>query len=402
MKRKGLLVEIKGNKGILLTPDGDFVSVRLPEGTHSLGSEILADELSGFIVRGRPAVWAAVAVLLLALFIPAWNGWIVGNQPVIAYVSVDVNPSVEFGVGADGRVWRGRSLNQEGDHLLSTIRYVGKSLPQVLTDLAQAALEQGYIGIDEDGIAADAILVVAVPAQADQPLPAGVQEALRQGEQSIRQEFLSRQVTAQVQFIQHDRYALHEKAEAMQLSMGRYLLLLEARRKLEHSIPDDEDPVGPPQQTEEQTEEPDVQVVVHEPTTDDEAPEAEPSPSIPVSPPANASTAAKPEQAITRMDDQPDGPDDPKTDASSRKKDRNDDKGQAARGSGGKEADRSRNDEKRDDRRQKDDEDRDNRRTDSSRLDLQDIRQGKLRELLREHGLELEELMERMRDEYDR
>ena len=423
MKRKGLLVEIKGSKGILLTRDGDFVLVRVPEGAHSLGSEILADEWSGFMARGRPAVWAAVAVLLLALVFPAWNGWMAGNQPVMAYVSVDVNPSVELGVGADGKVWRGRPLNQEGDHLLSTVRYVGQSLPKVLADLTQAALDQGYIGIDDEGVAPDAILVVAVPAKADQPLPVGVQEALRQGEHSIRQEFQSRHVAAQIQFIQHDRYALHEEAEAMQLSMGRYLLLLEARRELESPDMSGGNPADPSQQTEEPMTEPDdVQVVVHE-ETPAAADDTESDPSLFGSNPSQTSAAEtiNAEQPIASVEHRSDSnngrrdvPDVPKADEKPRQKNQDDEKDQ--HGGKGKSPDsnkeganRSRSNNDRDDRndrrqddKDRDDDDRDGNDRDYRDIDVIDIRQGKLKDLLREYGLEIEQLLERMKDEYDR
>lgn len=233
--KRGLLLEIKGRTGVLLTKDGEFVRVRLPKGVLSVGSEIVAEERPLFLISGKPLVWTTVAVVLLALLLPVWSGWWTGYGTVLAYVSVDVNPSIELGVGQQGRVLSVVPLNSDGEKLLADKRYYGRDLPVVLEDITNTAITQGYIKYDPTK-PAETILIVAVPARAGQVLPEHLLKALQRGEDSIARQLHERSVTADIKMIQSDSHAIHEQAGNLQLSMGRYLLLLEAQRELAKEV----------------------------------------------------------------------------------------------------------------------------------------------------------------------
>ena len=95
---------------------------------------------------------AACAVLAL-------GGFAYYNNP-INYISLDINPSVEFGINAFDRIVSVQSYNEDGLLLLENNEYLHLSIETAVNDLVQAANEQGFIM--EDGTS-----VIAVTAESD-------------------------------------------------------------------------------------------------------------------------------------------------------------------------------------------------------------------------------------------
>ncbi len=143
---------------IVLTPDGEFL--RAPAGREGWwpGQEVTWPDREPRACL-RPAVaLACVLVLLLAGSGLVYRHWW-GLGPAVAYVSVDINPSLELGVDARERVCSARAFNPDGERLLAGLAYRHRNLGKTLSDLTIRAVEQGYLGADRPG----AVLVAVVP-----------------------------------------------------------------------------------------------------------------------------------------------------------------------------------------------------------------------------------------------
>lgn len=168
---------------------------------------------------------------------------------VVAYVTVDINPSVELGLDAAGRVVTVRALNGEGDDLVDQLPLEGMTAEEAIARLTEAAVAKRYLGADR----ANAVVIAAVPAPvgadaASAPVGAGSAnmaaagrtpdgEARRQLVAKLearlpevaRQIVAQRSIPSQVVGVSAPPAAL-EAANREGVSAGRLLVVLDARR----------------------------------------------------------------------------------------------------------------------------------------------------------------------------
>ncbi|MBB6633657.1 anti-sigma-I factor RsgI family protein [Cohnella thailandensis] len=147
---KAIVMSLKGRRAVVLAQGGRFVMV--PREKHyQIGDEIEfeAEEVRSLprTASGRRVRWAAgaggAAVLCLLLFGGLW----LRTPPVVAYVTMDVNPSVELGVDGKDRVRQLRAVNPDAIPIIEGIDYKGESLEsvtdQIVDKLASLKLLEG-------------------------------------------------------------------------------------------------------------------------------------------------------------------------------------------------------------------------------------------------------------------
>ncbi|TVY09717.1 anti-sigma factor domain-containing protein [Paenibacillus cremeus] len=137
---KGIVMEITDRSIIVMRSDGKFQRVSRKKRNCEIGEEIVyADAGINWrspSVAGRSAIAAAV-IFCLVLF-ASFNGKL-GSPEVVAYVSMDINPSIEMGLDVKENVIELRGLNDDGVDLIQTVDYKGKSLENVAGKLLDKA-----------------------------------------------------------------------------------------------------------------------------------------------------------------------------------------------------------------------------------------------------------------------
>ncbi|HHY95469.1 MAG TPA: hypothetical protein GX513_10750 [Firmicutes bacterium] len=249
LTKRGVVLAVQGKWATVLTPDGGFVRVRVREDWWP------GDEVSwspGYTFYLRPAL-ALACVLLMVLAgggVAYQHYWALG--PVVAYVSVDINPSLEFGVDARERVCTARALNGDGEEILSGLAFRRRPLQAVITDVTARATEKGYLRPDEEGAVLLTVTPVGArsgdtaPARPDAvpaPQPDTVRERVREwirpsppAPARIRAEV----VQAAEELLQHHRIKavvkglatdpeLRQEAQRLHVSTGRLALYLAVR-----------------------------------------------------------------------------------------------------------------------------------------------------------------------------
>ena len=147
-------MEIKGKQAAVLRMDGTFE--RVSDKGYHIGDTIDVRSDSSKIVafsnRATRFIAAAAAVLLIV------SGGIGYNTMAVqaySYVSVDVNPSIEYAVNRLNKVVDVEALNEDAEEVVSSLKTAGvknKSLAEAMEMTGEILDASGYISEDEDYI----------------------------------------------------------------------------------------------------------------------------------------------------------------------------------------------------------------------------------------------------------
>ncbi|MFB6465672.1 anti-sigma factor domain-containing protein [Cytobacillus sp. Hz8] len=150
--KTGIIVEINERFLTLLTPEGEFMRARRHDRPYDLGEEIsfapfeLEQKKPAFLsflqsLKGKAALTAMIALLLaVGTFLPIYQG-----TKVYAYMSIDMNPSIELGVNDKLQVIELIPYNQDGRKVIKRIKSWKKEDVQAVTDDILKELEKtGY------------------------------------------------------------------------------------------------------------------------------------------------------------------------------------------------------------------------------------------------------------------
>lgn len=125
--KKGIVMKIDGAFLTLLTPEGEFLRAKKQNMSIEIGEEIhffpleiekpfKSMQIKNFLkVKPTWIIMAAVCIIL-GSFIPMYQ-----NNKAYAYMSIDVNPSIELGVNKKMQVVELTGFNKEGKKVISAI-----------------------------------------------------------------------------------------------------------------------------------------------------------------------------------------------------------------------------------------------------------------------------------------
>jgi hypothetical protein len=229
---KALLLEVRGRTGVAITPEGRFVGVRcLPH--HEEGQEIAlpAARLQGRAGWGlRPGlVTAAACAAILLVLLPLAVGRVLASGLPMAYVTLDINPSLEFGVNRWERVVACRALNPDGEQVLSGLKWRGRPIDDVVSDAGVQAASLGFL--DSGPVE---VIVAAVPALDKGLLSPGLEKRLERLREGLGERMAAAsggqgQPNLTVETVLGDSVSLRQQADILGLSVGEYVVLLAAQ-----------------------------------------------------------------------------------------------------------------------------------------------------------------------------
>ena len=151
---RAVVVEIKGKQAAVLKTDGTFD--KIPNKGYQVGDTIEVGSNSSRIIafsnRATRLIAAAAAVLLLVSGGVGYNTMAV---QAYSYVSVDVNPSIEYAVNRLNRVVDVEALNEDAASIVSELKAEGiknKTLSEAMEMTGDLLNDSGYISEEEDYI----------------------------------------------------------------------------------------------------------------------------------------------------------------------------------------------------------------------------------------------------------
>ncbi|MGN4645200.1 anti-sigma-I factor RsgI family protein [Bacillus cereus group sp. MYBK48-1] len=151
MMNKGIVMDIKKHSVVVLTPNGEFITCKRKGDSCMIGEEISFDEQEQKASRFSIPYFLKPASLLVACFLCALLFFY--NQPeekVFAYVSVDINPSLEVSVTKDLRVIDLQACNDDGRRILKELKqWENKQLQEVIRAIIKQSQEDKYLTNDK-------------------------------------------------------------------------------------------------------------------------------------------------------------------------------------------------------------------------------------------------------------
>lgn len=142
MANKGVVVKIKDSYCIILSCDGGYEKVPLSRVKNPrVGAETEFSPVN-WIDRMKPLLMVAS----LLVFVLGLNMFRLAQEHIPeAYVSLDINPSVELGVDKNSEVVEVTALNEDAKELVSDMDLEGKNLYAALRLIVNEAAVDGYI-----------------------------------------------------------------------------------------------------------------------------------------------------------------------------------------------------------------------------------------------------------------
>jgi hypothetical protein len=145
--KKGIIMEINDTCLTLLTPDGQFLQARKPEHPYTLGEEVLFKPISQkrlahhFFGYKQLSIAAAAMFVIIGSLIPVYE-----NDKAYAYMSIDVNPSIELGINKNMQVVKLKAFNSDGQKIISHIgEWEKKSVTEFTQDVLKEMKNEGYL-----------------------------------------------------------------------------------------------------------------------------------------------------------------------------------------------------------------------------------------------------------------
>ncbi|MDM5268399.1 anti-sigma-I factor RsgI family protein [Bacillus wiedmannii] len=210
MLNKGIVMDIKKHSVVVLTPNGEFITCKRKGDSCVIGEEISFEEQEQRTSRFSIPYFLKPASLLVACFLCVL--FFFYNQPeekVFAYVSVDINPSLEVSVTKDFRVIDLQACNDDGRHILKELKqWENKQLQEVIRTIIKQSQEDKYLTNDKQ------VMLTAVAK--DKSLAPKLEKVMKE----LKKEYELKHITVEYQ---NSTMQVRENAKKAGIGTGFYI-----------------------------------------------------------------------------------------------------------------------------------------------------------------------------------
>ncbi|WP_347548936.1 anti-sigma factor domain-containing protein [Pseudalkalibacillus hwajinpoensis] len=224
--KQGVIMDIRGRKAVVLTPDGEFTTIDLKRNhTLTIGSEIKltpkpVKKRKGYFPPTMPTLAGMAAILLFVVIVTGVIP-VTQNDAVAAYVSFDINPSIEVGVNSDLEIVQYQALNSDGEGLHLDRDTTNMPLGEFAGLLVSKLESGGYLA---DG---SQLLIVATDVEQEERYKK-IKSALEAVIHDIEQNKVLTNKSVAITSILDEDYSMRQAAIENGLSPGKYLSYLAA------------------------------------------------------------------------------------------------------------------------------------------------------------------------------
>ncbi len=145
------MLEVNATHVTVLTPDGEFLKGRKVRENYEVGEEIdffplnerASFKKTPYFSFGKLRIALASSIAAILLFFTAFSYY--DSHQVYAYMSIDINPSIEAAVDKKLRVITLKAYNQEGRAIIANLEeWKNHSIESVTESIIKDSRESGY------------------------------------------------------------------------------------------------------------------------------------------------------------------------------------------------------------------------------------------------------------------
>ncbi|WP_347490815.1 anti-sigma factor domain-containing protein [Desulfoscipio sp. XC116] len=221
---RGLVLEIKKRSCVVVTGDGQFLEVPRPCSDLVLGQELVFNRS---VRPGFKSVYLAVASVMVVVL-----AWFVFNSTLpraVAYVALDINPSLELGINSGGEIISARGVNDDGKELLKKVTVVNEPLAEGVQKIIAGCITYQYLNSGQENLVLATVTDV-VPKKSDKESTASINEVHDCVYNSINSSIDEAGVRAKL-IVADTNLETMKKARDSGVTPGRYILQKEALKK---------------------------------------------------------------------------------------------------------------------------------------------------------------------------
>lgn len=223
--RKGVVLEIDGQEAIILTDSGEFTRVPIRKRQLEVGMEITlpSHHRSKTFQMPKLTGWVAAAAAVMLMFLSPLTGLFNSSgDEVVAYVNIDINPSIELDINSNQDVVAAEPWNDDGRQVLSEVNVRGKDMDEATALITKRAIQDGFLGPK----ASNSVMLALTPAEGE-TIGASWENNLKASVNGVLQE--EHQVASVDTMVGSP--ALRLSARQQGLSVGKFAVLLAAKEK---------------------------------------------------------------------------------------------------------------------------------------------------------------------------
>ncbi|MFB7642199.1 anti-sigma factor domain-containing protein [Peribacillus butanolivorans] len=149
--KKGVILSINKRFVTLLTPEGEFLKTKRQERTYEVGEEITFSPFKPKVTlsfsslhlsfKKKAVLSVAAALLILFSILPSYS-----SEHVSAYMTIDVNPSIELELNDQLEVLKLTGLNEDGKLVIDKLtNWKGKEIKTVTNRIVETTKKLGYL-----------------------------------------------------------------------------------------------------------------------------------------------------------------------------------------------------------------------------------------------------------------
>ncbi|MBO9608913.1 MAG: anti-sigma factor domain-containing protein [Paenibacillaceae bacterium] len=166
---KGIVMDVTAKGIVVMTPEGGFERIPREGRSCEIGEEIIfAPPSARRFKRSTLTIFSsAVAAVVLCLVLIAGMPATPADAEVVAYISIDINPSVELGIDKNRIVREMTGLNADGIQLIANVKFKGKPIDEVTEELLAEAEKTVLASGEGDIVIASTVVSEAAAAKVD-------------------------------------------------------------------------------------------------------------------------------------------------------------------------------------------------------------------------------------------
>ncbi|QHW33298.1 anti-sigma factor domain-containing protein [Paenibacillus rhizovicinus] len=225
---RGIVMETGSKHVIVLMPDGQFRKVRTAL-KPGIGEEFTFSEQRRMQrTRKLYSFSVGAAAIMLLLFVPVIAQHFSHPSSVVAYLTMDVNPSIELGIDKNERVEELRPINTDGEDVTKGLKFKGQSL-QTVTEAIMDRISAGpYLNSGEGDVVITSVAVGAQVKPAEEvSLTSHMDDAVRK---SLSKTEKGRQLAIEVTTVSAPE-GIRDEAKRAGISSGKMAFYLMAKEQ---------------------------------------------------------------------------------------------------------------------------------------------------------------------------